>query len=237
MRKLLNVSLALLATASAAAQAQTPVDTATAYKHQLGLTASPVLDGFFKNNRSLPLGLLYKRQVRPNRAFRVRLVGQYSSRDTVTYASIDDNDNQTRWQAGVFVGYEWQRVLSRRVKLVWGVELGAIMRRQVTKVSWDLLEPATYTVTRSKTSYTVREAQGRPFVGLSYRAGRHLLLLAESGLQAGYRSIRDDRSGTITTTYYASGATSTGFGSSYYHSNTWFLTWQPVQLVGACLTF
>ncbi|MBX0292673.1 hypothetical protein K3G63_19670 [Hymenobacter sp. HSC-4F20] len=41
----------------ALAQAPTPVpDLTTTYRHQLGLTASPVLDGFFRNNRSLPLG-------------------------------------------------------------------------------------------------------------------------------------------------------------------------------------
>ncbi|MDO7873719.1 hypothetical protein Q5H93_03165 [Hymenobacter sp. ASUV-10] len=75
--RLFVLPLVLGAGAVAAQPAAAPPDTARSYRHHLGLTASPQLDQFFTANRSLPIGLLYRHQTRPSRAWRVRVVGRY----------------------------------------------------------------------------------------------------------------------------------------------------------------
>jgi hypothetical protein len=75
--QVLGLPAMLCAGAVSAQPATAPPDTARVYQHQLGLTASPQLDHFFTANRSLPIGLLYRQQTRPNRAWRARLVGRY----------------------------------------------------------------------------------------------------------------------------------------------------------------
>lgn len=82
---LLPLLLAGLAPALAQPAAPAPPDTARAFRHALGLTASPQLDHFFTANRRLPLGLIYKRQLAPGRALRARVVGYYSVRDTSNF--------------------------------------------------------------------------------------------------------------------------------------------------------
>lgn len=70
---------------SASAQAPAPPDTARAYKREFGLTASPQLAHFFTANRSLPLGLIYQRQLTKTKSLRLRLVGQLSYADSTNF--------------------------------------------------------------------------------------------------------------------------------------------------------
>ena len=117
---LLAAALPLAATAQTA-----PPDTAATYKHQLGLTASPVLDGFFKNNRSLPLGLLYKRQTKPNQALRLGLVfDQRYARRFDTQLRVNPAFTNNLLGAELYVGREWQRPLTSRWVIYTGLDGG-----------------------------------------------------------------------------------------------------------------
>ncbi|UYZ61963.1 hypothetical protein [Hymenobacter weizhouensis] len=229
MNKLAFLSLALCATAPAAT-AQT-ADTATAYKHQLGLTASPVLDGFFRNNRSLPLGLLYKRQVRTQQFLRARVVGQYSSRDTANYAQLQDGTGFKEWQLQAFIGYEWQRHISRRFSWYYGVEVGAGIGRlyQRNVVAWSNANgPYQY-----DWRYTGKRWQGqlRPFAGLEFAITPRWSVLAEMAAPIVYQRL-DDRVRSVGTQQFPDGSVLPSGGTAFYTSDSWQLRWRPVQFIG-----
>ena len=175
------------------AQAQTaPADTARFYKHHLGLTASPVLDHFFTANRSLPVGLLYKRQTAPNRALRFRLVGYYSRRDTLVTdmfsfpATKSAGPDIRNWEVNAFVGYEWQHSLGRRFRWNYGLEVGGGYDRQDRSYALEFsytLDPTRKLITRVGSGYVRRwTVQGRAFAAVSYALNPHLSMFAESAI-------------------------------------------------------
>ena len=174
------------------AHAQTaPPDTARTYKHQFGLTASPVLDGFFRNNRSLPLGLFYQRQLTPTKALRLRLVGLMSYADSTnsTEGPFGVTDGYVSgpsarvWQLSAFAGYGWQRPLRKRFVLDYGLEAGLGYRHQGFSSARRYPDPlggfAVYNDERTTQDFQV---QMRPFAGLSYRPTARLRLFAETAL-------------------------------------------------------
>ena len=116
----------LLAASTAPALAQTtpaPADTARFYKHHLGLTASPMLDKFFSANRSLPVGLLYKRQTSSGRLTRFG-IHLNQNLDYRLDGSPQPNPyiyNTTVFDIDVRVGREYAYSLSRR----WTATAGA----------------------------------------------------------------------------------------------------------------
>ncbi|GAA4002623.1 hypothetical protein GCM10022408_12570 [Hymenobacter fastidiosus] len=238
MLRFLSLPLALCATATLAS-AQTP--DSTTYKHQLGLTASPVLDGFFKNNRSLPLGLIYKRQLKPNQALRLRLVGRYSHRDTANYPGSFPGffpglreGTYTRFiGVNLYVGYEWQRAITRRWGWAYGAELGAgrsqkkdqlIIDENLGNAAGNLFVRTTFIQTA-----TIWEGQARPFVSLQYHVTNRIALFAESAVLLIYQRRKDEQDSSGTAPY----------GTSYVYnkSSSFSLLWRPVQLVGAYFSF
>lgn len=227
---LLAAALPLAATAQTA-----PPDSAATYQHQLGLTASPVLDGFFKNNRSLPLGLLYKRQMKPNQALRVRVVGQYSRRDTTAHLGPFDGSGIRQWAASGFIGYEWQRPLSKKFGWYYGVELGGGVRRS-TRID---IQDVPASDSRGSYTYDARyktrawKAQIRPFMGINYSITSNANLFFEASTSSIYEQRKYNfnsyiirRSGTA--------------GIENYSSQTGSIlefNFQPISLLGFCLKF
>ncbi|UOQ98150.1 hypothetical protein MUN81_01345 [Hymenobacter sp. 5317J-9] len=115
--------------ASLAQTAPAPADTARYYRHHLGLTASPVLDGFFRNNRSLPLGLLYKRQVKPAQALRARAEFIYDFFEQVNPLAVKgqgsgDAYRQTIYRIEAAFGKEYAVVSNKRFAGYVGLEAG-----------------------------------------------------------------------------------------------------------------
>ena len=233
------LSLSLLLAAGTAA-AQVP-DSASA-KHQLGLTASPQLDHFFTANRSLPLGLLYKRQVRPGQALRVRLVGQYSRRDTtVAFLGYLPGTGTRKWEAAAYVGYEWQQPLGRRFGYYYGAELGTSWRQQKDRLVRDYpneigphYEDASFTTTWWRLVL-------RPFLGLQWHFSSRLDLFSESAVQVSHQHRHDKGESRGGTQRYDDRP---GYVQiiepgpySSYKSNTFLFTWRPVQLVGITAHF
>ena len=228
--------------AAVAQTTATPADTATTYKHHLGLTASPVLDGFFRNNRSLPLGLLYKRQLTPAKALRLRLVGLFSQADTAS--SIDapgtftqgyvTGPDRSHWLVQGFAGYEWQRPLSRRVGLAYGLEAGVGYERLRTEAAFLQGYPPGGLVTDTDERITQDwQVQLRPFVGFYYQPTPRLRLFAESVFVTSYIHRRWTHNGR---SIFTNGEQDR-FLNERAHANRFTANWRPVQLVGATISF
>lgn len=219
------------------AVAQAPADTATNYKHQLGLTASPVLDGFFKNNRSLPLGMLYKRQLTPNKALRMRLVGQYSRRDTANYPGtapgffpgFREGTAQYRWLAKAYGGYEWTRSISKKWSLAYGAELGVGWERYKDKFIRDFRQGTLESTETYEYKMNIVSFELRPFAGMRFEASPRLALFTEMAAPLQYSRRRDDAS--------LQGTFPFGSVNSYNKSQYVRATWLPVQLIGASWKF
>ncbi|MCI1188557.1 hypothetical protein MON38_14095 [Hymenobacter sp. DH14] len=183
--------LALLLPVAAAAQTPAPADTARTYKHALGLTASPVLEGFFRNNRSLPLGLLYKRQAAPHRAWRYGAV--FSQQYHERYDPQPKTNNAYTIQnlgVSVSVGQEWQRSLSKRWVGYVGVEVGAGVNRY--KEEKELQRFVTMNgadvIWADNEFFRFLTYSGviRPLVGVRYHFLPYLYASAEAALEAMY---------------------------------------------------
>ncbi|OWP63601.1 hypothetical protein CDA63_08460 [Hymenobacter amundsenii] len=228
----------LLATAlPLAAAAQTvPPDSAAIYKHQLGLTASPVLDGFFRNNRALPVGLLYKRQTKPNQALRARLVGQYSRRDSTDFLGTLPGSVTYEWSAMLFGGYEWQQSLGRHTSWYYGAELGSgwgqAKSRDVREVP-NQFGPGKYAY---ESRYVINrwQVQARPFVGLMLHASARVRVFAEAALVARYERRRYNLTNTVLR-QNTDGTLVNGY--AFYTGNTFQMQLRPVQLVGVSYLF
>ena len=197
---LLLCSLAL----AGPAQAQTaPADTARFYKHHLGLTASPVLDHFFTANRSLPVGLLYKRQTAPNKLWRFGLVvnQDYSRRDEINrrpLPTVKSNEEYIRndWGVSASVGQEFTRRFSRRWTGVIGADASVgysrfthNFKRQYmgnTNPSMPLTEP---TETEQTDYFNYYRASVAPFCGVRFAIRPYLYASAESSINLAYSRV------------------------------------------------
>lgn len=241
------LAAALLPLASPAlAQTAPRADTVRTYQHQLGLTASPQFDNLFTTNRVLPLGLLYKHQVRPGHAWRVRLTGYYSRRDTASAggAYIQEKGPTARaWEVNALVGYEWQHRLGRRWQWHYGLEAGGGYRSEhrdytnyyYNPVGFNGGGPYTNTDTGSRDFYRW-QAQGQGFAGLSYALTERVSVFAETALALSYHY--QNSWGSYTTTVDNPNYTVSA-GGVYLDNiiNTWRFTYQPVQVLGLSICF
>ncbi|WP_216679654.1 hypothetical protein [Hymenobacter siberiensis] len=182
-----------LATAQMAIPA--PADTARPYKYEFGLTASPQLDHFFTANRSLPIGLIYKQRLTPTKSLRLRLVGLFTYADSTNFKDdIFDTVNgyvtgpsYRKWQLQVFAGYEWQRMLGRRVSLYYGVEVGLGYQRQGFSSAYRApYPPGGFGIDYYERTTQDWQVQIRSFVGINYHIMRRLCMFAETALPLSY---------------------------------------------------
>lgn len=239
----------LAAALSRPAQAQTAAsgDTTHLYQHQLGLTVSPQFGNLFTRNQVLPLGLLYKYQVRPNRAWRVRLTGYYSRHDTASAGGafyIQEKGPTARvWEVNVLTGYEWQHRLGRRWQLNYGLEAGIGFRSEhrdytnhyYNPVGFNAGGPYTETDIGFRNFYRW-QVQGRGFAGLSYGLTARVSVFAETALALSYR--HQNSWGSYTATVDNPNY-DTSPGGVYHDSiiNTWHLNFHPVQVLGLSVSF
>ena len=243
-RVLFPALLGLLLAGPARAQnaAQAPADTARSYKYTFGLTASPVLEYFFTVNRSLPLGLLYKRQLMSHKALRLRLVGYYSRRDTSNYwkgaptsilVGYIEGPNTTTWDVNAYVGVEWAKPLARRLYGAYGLELGTGWNRTHTDYLLQFSQPGQQElgVQTGTETVSIWSAQARPFVSLCYQFTKHLGVFVESAVVMRYTHRQRDRANEQF--FY------NGLGAGGRNSTDSALTvfWYPIQLVGTTFSF
>ena len=240
----------LAATLVGPALAQTtPADSARSYQHQLGLTASPQFSNLFTTNRVLPIGLIYKRQVRPGHAWRVRLTGYYSRRDTATAGAAWYLPNASKgpdarvWEVNVFVGYEWQRRLGRHWQGHYGIEAGPGYRDEYKPYSNHYYNPVgfdgggPFTATDTGLSSLQRwQLQSRGFAGLSYAVNNRVRIFAETAVVASYRHQKSWGS-------YTSSIDNPNYGISpggIYRDfivNTFHFEYRPIQVLGLSVCF
>ncbi|WP_139924846.1 hypothetical protein [Hymenobacter sp. DG01] len=240
MRTLFCAALLSGAPALAQAQAPTPLpDSATTYKHQLGLTASPVLEGFFRNNRSLPLGLLYKRQVRPNQAWRLGAVGSYRyTKRYKPYPLTNRDFSESSLSVEAYTGYEWQKALTRRWVGYAGVDVGVgytiFHSKEYSErgevVNGELTVFSFYDQNRQRT-YAVF---ARPLVGARYQLRPFLYLSAEAALSVRYNHYRFR--GSIVRTFRDTGEL-VGIGEGRSLENQTSATLRPLSQISVHYLF
>jgi hypothetical protein len=200
---LLGLSLPFAAAAQTTAPA--PADTARFYRHHLGLTASPVLNGFFRNNRSLPLGLLYKRQLTPRKAWRFGVVGdqQYEER----YAPFPKTNNAyatLRYRVEAAVGLEVQKWLARRWMSFAGADAGAgYSHYRYDKHTERFVTMNGADVVLAERGRSIDKAYSgflRPFLGIRYHLLPYLYVSAESTLSVSYTLSKADFGSVVSRT-------------------------------------
>ena len=249
IQRFFTPALLAAALASPACAQTTPADTARTYRHQLGLTVSPQFNNLFTTNRVLPVGLLYKRQVRPGRAWRVRLTGYYSRRDTATaggsrYLPDASKGPDARvWEVNVFVGYEWQRRLGHRWQWYYGLEGGGGYQNEYRAFTNRYYDPVGFngggpnTVTETGSRYLYRwQVQSRGFAGFSYLLGSNVRLFAETAIVLSYRHQKNGGSykSTIDNPNYG---VSPGGTYKDLEKNYLRFSYQPVQVLGLSVCF
>ncbi|WP_242921117.1 hypothetical protein [Pontibacter liquoris] len=206
------------------AYAQTP-DT-TSYKHHLGIIASPTLHKVFDSNRELPVGLIYKRQIKANAAFRATLVGTTSMYE---HSSPSPNNKSTSENSYFHVqltgGYEWQVPLSNRWELYYGGEAGPVYGRSVSKNRSGNSDYYNGTTVKDN-SYNVG-AVVRPFAGIAFQINSRLYIATETAIVAYYHT---GKYKTHTASY---GNTSDGT-SKYSYAN---IKYQPLSNLSLLLRF
>lgn len=184
MRILFLTTLSLGLAAPALAQTA-PADTAHSYKNQLGLTASPQLDQFFKANRSLPVGLLYKRQTAPGRLLRLGLTASqnFATRDDLQNPQINDEYTKNGFELMLSVGREYTRPFSQRWVGTAGIDALFGYARYRTDTQARRFNPATGLDPYLNVSYeqfSTLTGAVAPFAGVRYQFARRLYASAET---------------------------------------------------------
>ena len=191
----LLLSVALAGSAQAQAAAPAPADTARFYKHHLGLTASPVLDQFFTANRSLPVGLLYKRATSPGRLLRlgIQLTQSSSNRlDGATSPAPAYVNNNFAFNVAVNVGREYFRPLSRRWTVTAGADLVAGYGYARAHTEGGTNSVANGELARRERTDTDRfyRLTTAPFVGVRYALHNKLYATAEATVSVAYQRLQ-----------------------------------------------
>jgi len=244
---LFPAALLALTLARPALAQQAPPDSARFYAHKLGLTASPAFSNLFSAHRVLPLGLLYKYQPRPHRAWRARLTGYFSRHDTASaggarFLSDTNKGADARvWEVNLFVGYEWQHRLGRRWLLTYGLEAGPGYRSEHRAFSTSYYYPSgaagPYTYTETGSRYLYRwQVQGRGLMGLNYTLTSRVSLFAETAIvltynhqknNGNYKSFIDNPNYSYTPGGIYSNIINSSIRPDYY----------PVQVLGLAACF
>ena len=204
--------LALLLCLCQLASAQT-ADTATFYRHHIGVNTRVVLDKLVDPASQMPLQLMYKYQLSSRTALRLSVEGMYTKSDS-SRSYIDRLDEVTHYTYGGGLGYERQRPLGKVLMVYYGAD--AFYRRQGknTEVVNKFIEP-----TPNQDLMEVRASDNHanttiglgPFLGLRANIGKRLYLSTETSIQLKREKKTQDFHST-STRYHSEGAAT---GSSY----------------------
>ena len=232
-----------LAARAQAPPGQAPADTARVYKHELGLTASPQLQYLFSANRVLPVGLLYKYHLNERNALRLRVVGQYSRRDTTTkrlpgFDAYLDGTGKTAWSVDLWLGYERAHPLGRRWTWNVGADIGAGLSRLTDayvsrRYPSPILGLGPYTDTFE---YRTRQRrfQGRGFAGVSFKLSSRVKFFAETALLITHQKVNQHYEGIQL--FDDPRQVNGYYGPVDLNNRTFTVQWRPLQLVGAAIT-
>ncbi|GAB3830398.1 hypothetical protein [Hymenobacter jeollabukensis] len=226
-----------LAACALAARAQAP-DTTTTHRHELGLTASPVLNRFFTRNRALPVGLLYKRRLGTGgRALRLGAQGSYQrqQRDDPYWPTVNDDFDYRTTQLELSAGLEWVRPLGRRWAVAAGADVGAGYRREYryrltfntgnTGIRDQNGNPVPV-YEEEEFTFTYRTAVLRPFTALRLYVTPWLYTSFEAAVTGSFTRFRTDGSARRVRTDTNEAYIQTYNGSPLYREDAWNLRLQ-----------
>lgn len=186
MRVLLRLLVFATGLLPAATFAQAPVlDTARVLKNEVGLTASPQLNKFLTANRSLPLGVIYRRHIGAKSALRVRLEGRYGRMVDSTFSpGYPAGNSASDWEVYLLSGYERHSKLGKRWGGYYGVEVGVGGRRKESTIKRDPIANGTSNYITGGNMDTKRLAvQTRFLSGVCYKFTPKVQVFAEAAIQ------------------------------------------------------
>ena len=185
-----NKLLLLLALTGLSLPALSQTADSAEFKNELGIVASPSLQYLFQN-KSLPVGLIYKRQVKPDQAWRYIVKGWYRNQKTPVITYSDGSSyyalKQTDYQIQALVGYEWQKELSARWQFYYGADAGAGYTKYNTKIEITDNVPASYYFSSFgySNSHTLFFTL-KPMAGIRFNLSRNLYLATETNIAINY---------------------------------------------------
>lgn len=196
MKKELSL-LVILFSFSFALKAQS-LDTAffdpLSYRNHIGFNTQIITDHIFDPEVRTPFELMYKRQLKDMRAWRVQLKGRYNRRfeQYDTRAAYQIKETTTTSQVGVSIGFEWQYILSKRWFWYWGADIGYNLDQVIKNVEND--EGVIYTdkmTGKEYFLYTTRKIpthtlSGAPFIGFRFHVNKRLYVSAEMNMLLHY---------------------------------------------------
>lgn len=165
-------------------------DDSASYKHQLGIIASPSLQYLFQN-KSLPVGLIYKRQVKADQAWRLTITGRYNN-ENYPNGPYGSNSNylvqkSTNYFAQALIGYEWQKELNKRWTFYYGIDAGAGYSRYKSEYDFTNYTPnqfETYGFGYGKGASQYYILQ--PMAGIKFNLTSRLYLATETNIALTY---------------------------------------------------
>ncbi|MBK0404847.1 hypothetical protein I5M27_17785 [Adhaeribacter sp. BT258] len=158
-------------------------------KNHLGIIASPSLDKLFESNRSLPVGLIYKRQVKENQAWRLTTTGQYNQYSEPLNHSGDlmHRRDHSDFSGKVALGYEWQQKLNNRFQFYYGADAGFGYQKNSENTEfeeyYDTWQNEYIIILNNReTSQRTLTYFLKPLVGLQFKISQKLYLATETSL-------------------------------------------------------
>lgn len=180
MKNKLCVMLALLLVSTQAFSQQ--ADSLT-FKNQLGIIAGP----------SLPIGVIYKRQVKTDQAWRFTGSGNYGKQSNSVrfYGTSNDFEYYKMKHSNLYlqalIGYEWQNNFSKRCTFYYGADAGIGFGKGSNNYDFDNFTPnsaGSYSFQRSSTSY--QNYLLKPMAGIKFNLNSKLYLSVESSFNLIY---------------------------------------------------
>lgn len=170
---------------------QTP-DSA-AYKNELGIITSPSLQYLFQN-KSLPVGLIYKRQVKPDQAWRLTVNGRYNSQK-YPFGSSDSNFSysvkRTDYFTSALIGYEWQKELNKKWSLYYGTEAGAGFGKSTSYFDFPNYNTGqNIFLTTSYGDYSTVHFILQPLAGIKFKISSRLFVATETHIELNYSNTK-----------------------------------------------
>ena len=154
------------------------------YKNQLGSIASPQLDKFFTANRALPLGLMYRRQLKPDLAWRAISIFSYnrSNFDDPDHANPNYDDKNLYYN--ISLGLEKQLILNNKFTAYAGMDVGFShnLYRRDFEIYFNQQYDGTsvYFKEAGYRWWKTNSANLKPFAGSTFNISRRLSLSLET---------------------------------------------------------
>lgn len=182
MKKYLFYALLLISVTSTL-QAQQK-DSITVYRNDIGFNTTILLNGILNTPTygtypDVPLDLLYKRQLKSNKALRLGINASIDNQTQQTNLTTGQDNQFQSVELNLIAGKEWQSILSKRWIWYGGADIiPQLTYSKAERVRTEIVEYQSFS-----TSYGISL---RPFLGIRFAVSKRLYLSTEAFLNANY---------------------------------------------------